>query len=606
MTRRLVLLCGFGFAALAVLAPTLVGQEPPAVRRVPIADVKRLLEGRRAQSFVPGEVIVKLRTGAGLPVELSSRRVAALGLGPILRTTAAGELVYSLAPALMALPPATQRDRTLTAVEALKADPNVEYAQPNFILRILDVPNDPLYRRQWHYLANGVGTDRSPGGINLPQAWTTGTGSSAVTVAVIDTGVLPAHPDISGSPNLVAGYDMISDSRRANDGGGRDADATDPGDAVTAGECGPGEPALPSSWHGSHVSGTVGVGRSNNGVGIAGVNWNVRVQAVRVLGKCGGTIEDINDAIRWAAGLAVPSLPANATPARVINMSLGGSGACSISPSTQRAIDDAVAAGTTVVVAAGNDASDAGQSFPASCNGVITVGATDFRGYLARYSNYGAAVEILAPGGDVDRDDNDDGEPDGVLSLVQGGYAYYNGTSMATPHVAGVAALVLAANPSLTPAQVLTELTRTSIPRSTVECPTAKCTSTPPGLLNAYAPFLSVSLQPPARTSPALRGNEQFALTATVRQEGTVVGGKTVSFSSTSASVASVSPATATTDGQGQATATVTAQSNGSAAIRVEVEDTTKEVPVRVPVGSVPALLALAAAALWTRRRRAR
>ncbi|MCK7509501.1 MAG: S8 family serine peptidase [Desulfobacterales bacterium] len=118
----------------------------------------------------------------------------------------------------------------------------------------------------------------------------------------------------------MSGYDMISDPGIANDGNGRDGDASDPGDAIAANECYPGSLALPSSWHGTHVAGTVGVGRTNNGIGVAGVNWTVEVQPVRVLGKCGGTMVDINDAIRWAAGLSVPGAPNNPTPAKVINM----------------------------------------------------------------------------------------------------------------------------------------------------------------------------------------------------------------------------------------------------------------------------------------------
>lgn len=166
---------------------------------------------------------------------------------------------------------------------------------------------------------------------------------------------------------------------------------------------------------------------------MAGVNWQVTVVPVRVLGKCGGITSDINDAIRWSAGLPVPGVPPNPNPARVINMSLSAHELCSASPSTQSAIDDAVAAGAVVVVAAGNRAEDTARSYPASCDNVITVAASGPRGRLVSgYSNYGEKVEILAPGGDTGQ-----GLTRGVLSMVRNGYAFYNGPSMAAPHVAG-------------------------------------------------------------------------------------------------------------------------------------------------------------------------
>jgi serine protease len=434
-------------------------------------EVRKLLEFKAPAEtpLVPGEVIVKMKPGS----LLSATDLSSLGIEDGTRVTSGGERIYRIPPSVIAtLSPAEARNRTLALVQALKARPDVEYAQPNYILRIARMPNDPRFPEQWHYRNNGTGAGQSPGGISLPRAWDTSTGSNSVVVAVIDTGILPNHPDIVGSPNLIAGYDMISDPKIANDGGGRDNNPTDPGDAVAANECGLGEPAEPSSWHGTHVAGTVGVGKTDNSIGVAGVNWNVRVQAVRVLGKCGGTNVDINDGIRWAAGLPVPGVATNPTPARVINMSLGAREPCSMTPATQAAINDVVGSGAAVVVAAGNDAVDASQVFPASCNNVITVAASDYRGYLVtRYSNFGPTVEIMAPGGDVLRDDDGDGNNDGVLSMVQGGYARYNGTSMAAPHVAGVTALWLAQSPGLTPAQLLAELQKNALPRTSSQCP---------------------------------------------------------------------------------------------------------------------------------------
>jgi serine protease len=512
------------------------------------------------------------------------------------RVTSGGELIYRIPPVtLKTLSPMQARDRTLEVLRQLRADPNVLYAQPNYILRIVRTPNDPRFPEQWHYRDHGTGTGQSQGGISLPRAWDTTTGSSSIVVAVLDTGILPNHPDIVGSPNLITGFDMISDATIANDGGGRDNDPTDPGDAAAANECFPGSPALPSSWHGTHVAGTIGVGRTDNGVGVAGVNWTVGVQAVRVLGKCGGTIADINDGIRWAAGLAVPGVPTNATRARVINMSLGaGPGLpCSASPSTQAAINDAVAAGAAVVVAAGNDAADASDFLPASCNNVITVAASDARGHLVtRYSNFGATVEIMAPGGDTQRDDNGDGNNDGVLSMVHpnaGTYARYNGTSMAAPHVAGVAALYLAQSPTLTPAQLTAELQQNAIPRTSSQCP-QPCGA---GLLSAVrgAPQVAVSLVlDPDKT---LQPGETTTARATVTLGGVPQAGKTVTFSTANPSVASVSPASAVTGSSGQAQATVRGESQGNTTVTATADGASAARPVQVPDLSLIGVLVL-------------
>ncbi len=581
--RQLALMLG---TALSLGAGPLLAQEP---RMKPKA-VRQLLERRQKLTFVPGEIIVKRKIVAGAVSAVPEARIRDLGLAPDPRPTSGGEVVYRLAPQVMgALSTEAAHDRTLAAVAALKASPEVEYAQPNYILHIVASPNDPEFRRQWHYRDNGTATGQSAGGINLPRTWDTNQGSSSVVVAVIDTGILPNHPDIAGSPNLAPGFDMVSGELMANDGDGRDPDPTDPGDGSSAGQCGPGSPAQPDSWHGTHVAGTIGVGRTNNALGVAGVNWSVKVQAVRVLGRCGGTIEDINDAIRWAAGLSVPGVPANPTPARVMNLSLGGSGSCSQSPSTQAAIDDAVAAGATVVVAAGNDAADARDFLPASCERVVTVAAGDGRGRLvSRYSNFGAAVEILAPGGDVERDDDNDDNPDGVYSMVRGGYEYYNGTSMATPHAAGVAALVLAANASFTPAQVLARLQETAIPRSAAECP-RPCGA---GLLNAFAPLVTITLAPPEIELDD-RG-ERTLLRATLRRGGAFLPGETVAFRSDDPNVATVDPATAVTDGSGQASTQVTAGSNGRTSVRAEAQGSQQSAPVRVPALSDAGLLVLA------------
>ncbi len=325
-------------------------------------------------------------------------------------------------------------------------------------------PDDPCYAIQWHYWSDEAGEQQAPGGARLPERWAATTGDADVVVAVIDTG-LAANADTAAA-NIVDGFDFISNASNASDGDGRDNDPTDPGDAF-------------SSFHGTHVAGTVGSVATNNSAGVAGAAWTVSVQPIRALGDLGGTTADIIDAIRWAAGVPVPGAPRNQTPADIINLSLGGGGRCS--RAMQAAVDDATAAGALVIAAAGNESRDAGLTMPAGCDNVLTVAAGDFNGALARYSNFGESVELLAPGGDVRADRNRDGVPDGVASTVAEGFALYNGTSMAAPHVAGVAALILAQEPDLSPAELLARLVATARPRSARQCPQL-CGA---GLLNA-------------------------------------------------------------------------------------------------------------------------
>lgn len=435
---------------------------------------------RSERQFVPGEIIVKMVSDTGVEASGESLGISTPGEPP--RTTSGGELIFDLKNVVgfAAMTDAELAEQVLTLVEDLRELETIEYAQPNWILQPVASssgvePNDPRYVDQWHYKTRGTSSHESPGGINLPKAWVSVTGAHDVVVAVIDTGIVFDHEDIVDSPNLLPGFDMIESSSAANDGDGRDPDPTDAGDGVEFGECGFPHLPRPDSWHGTHVAGTVGAVKSDNGLGVAGVNWSTKVMPIRVLGKCGGSTVDINDAIRWAAGLNVPGgVPQNENKADVINLSLGGAQACTESPSTQRAINDAVAAGVTVVVAAGNDAQDAANFNPASCDNVITVAASDARGHLAqRYSNFGDVIEIMAPGGDVQRDDNGDGVPDGVLSTTKSGYDLYNGTSMAAPHAAGVAALLIAGDGSLRnqPAAVLTKLQDLAVARTPVECP---------------------------------------------------------------------------------------------------------------------------------------
>ncbi len=304
--------------------------------------------------------------------------------------------------------------------------------------------NDSLMSQQWS-LGAGLG------GIRAPQAWDI-TPSGSVQVAVIDTGIR-SHQDLDGK--RVAGYDMISQEFIAADGNGRDADESDSGDFDDDFTCSDSYSFM-SSWHGTHVAGIIGA-TTNNGTGIAGVAPNARIQSVRALGRCGGTAEDVADSIRWAAGVPVSGIPANPMPSKILNLSLGGTGPCEAVE--QSAVDAAIARGAIVVVAAGNEASLASDFTPANCKGVITVAASTLLGDLASYSNFGSLVAISAPGGDG-------GNQPGILSTLNGGitspaapsYANYMGTSMAAPHVAGVVALMVARDPSITSGQVLNRL----------------------------------------------------------------------------------------------------------------------------------------------------
>ncbi len=338
------------------------------------------------------------------------------------------------------------------AMESFARNPDLEYVEPDATMRVLQfTPNDTRYSEQWHY-------QNVTAGMRLPNAWTIATGSG-ITVAVLDTGRTP-HPDLDG--NTVAGYDFVSSATNARDGNGRDPNPNDEGDWVTTNQCGS-NPAQNSSWHGTHVAGTIAA-VTNNGTGVAGVAFGARIQHARVLAACGGSLSDIADAIVWASGGSVSGVPNNATPARVINMSLGGSGSCG--STYQAAIDAAVARGTAVVVAAGNSNVNASNARPANCNNVITVAASDRNGNRAYYSNYGTVIDVTAPGGDTRTAGH------GVLSTLNTGtttqgsptYAFYQGTSMATPHVAGLVAMMLSRNPSLTPAQVETLLKNNARP----------------------------------------------------------------------------------------------------------------------------------------------
>lgn len=328
-------------------------------------------------------------------------------------------------------------------VKALQHHPDFAWAGPNYLVQNQKVPNDPFYSRQWHYPA-----------IKLPQAWDITTGSSEVIVAVLDSGVFE-HTDLLANVNYDLGFDFVTDAFSAADGDGIDPDASDPGEVFPVFE--------PYTSHGTHVAGTIGA-NSNNGDGVAGVAWDVTLMPVRVIGIDEGDCHDINNGLKWAGQL--PN-DANTFPERradIINMSFRSMAPCA---GSQAIIDQLNAKGTIVIAAAGNDAISA-PVYPAALNGVFSVSATGFSDTLAPYSNFGSSIDLAAPGGDTTTDRNRDGFPDGVWSTGMQvdenlwtpyeTFHNFQGTSMAAPHVSGVAALMKSVQPELGPGEFDTAL----------------------------------------------------------------------------------------------------------------------------------------------------
>ena len=499
----------------------------------------------QGRTFVPGELIVGFKSENDLKSALEDARPdsptkrSGEAVGPFdaqdatLEATGGNSAVFRLSPSQTRARGTDDKalEELLETADRLMKDKRVDFAHPNWTVTLSPPPartplkepklrkqsldggsgrqaNDAYFSLHWHYLTNraNLGLD---GGINLPEAWMKTTGDRKIVVAVIDTGIYANHPDFDAE-NLLPGHDFISDVRRSADGDGRDSDPTDVGDGALAcgGELDRQDRRTWNTWHGTHVAGTVGAFASNNGLGLTGVNWRVRIVPIRVLGCSGGSTRDITDAIRWAAGLDVQGVPKNPNPAHVINLSLGmnldeirenhpnQSIACTKSDFGIyfAAIEAARAAGATIVAAAGNGANDVSSNVPACIPGVISVAASDVRGHLTPYSAFGDGVTVMAPGGDVNRDDNQDGYVDGVWSAVaqdevrSNWFEAMNGTSMAAPHVAGVIALGMAADPSLigNPDKVAERLKQSARSRNGDHCPYA-CGA---GLLDA-ARFLT-------------------------------------------------------------------------------------------------------------------
>lgn len=436
--------------------------------------------------FVPGELIVSFKQG------FHSQSFTTLSVDGVQFSLL--DSIPAVSAQLFGAP--ADRERTLELARQLNARADVLYAHPNYIFHALLLPDDESYARQWHYPA-----------IRLPQAWDVTTGSASTVVAVVDSGILhvqgdPArsHPDFAGK--ILPGYDFVSTAASAFDGDGRDSDPLD--EILVDGS---------NSFHGSHVAGTIAAA-TNNGLGVAGVDWNAQILPVRVLGSRGsGTLVDIIDGILWAAGLEVPDVPLNANPADVINLSLGGPSSCT--PSLQDALNRA-AQQSIIIAAAGNSNANVATFAPARCNSVITVGASDPNGRRASYSNYGSRIDVMAPGGEMQL-----GVENGILSVSANpqtgvfGYSWQQGTSMAAPHVAGVVSLLKALQPDLGWQDALAVLQATALPLSAVDCDnhgsgsgsalgSSDCGS---GLINAFLAVQSVrdGVTPPPPGGDALQ-----------------------------------------------------------------------------------------------------
>ena len=497
-----------GRALTAALVLILAGAAAPATARPPVGTTMPAAPAPAPAAEGAGSpgatdrVIVKFKDGAE-PAPRARERVyaeAAERIAP--GGAAAGE--PAAAPLLDEISRTVDSARVVAAdglldaeqletlTGALEEDPAVEYAEPDHLASIAAVPDDPYYATsQWNLQPAAAGLD-------LPSAWDRATGRGQ-TIAVVDTGIT-SHPDLDA--NVAPGHDFVSlhaggvQPGHSRDGDGWDPDPQDEGDHAGPGECGSGSAARSSSWHGTHTAG-IAAARGNNGTGVAGVAHGATLLPVRALGACGdGYVSDIAVAIAWAAGDDVDAVPANPHPATVVNLSLGFlSSTCPAA--LQDGIDRALSHGANVVVAAGNHDRDARMESPANCRGVITVAASTAQGARAGYSNWGR-VTLAAPGGDPSRQilstaDTGSARPGG------GTYSYKYGTSMASPTVAGVVALVRETDPSLSPAQVKEVLVATARPLPG-SCP-GGCGA---GLVHPRAAVARATLQEGYRTQGAI------------------------------------------------------------------------------------------------------
>jgi serine protease len=424
-------------------------------------------EPRPASVSVPtsATVIVKLRADAPGTTTLSKQSRDQLNSRIASRTGLKLELRREISDSMVSASVDLTQTTEAAALERLRADPGVEFAVPDRIRYPHATPNDSLFAGQWYLRATEVSA------VNATTAWDREFGSNGVVVAVLDTGITYGHPDLGRGDlggHLLPGYDFVSSTLRGNDGDGRDADPSDPGDWIN--DADKTDPTFTncdvtgSSWHGTRVAGMIGA-LTNNAVGVAGLSWNSFILPVRVLGKCGGSDSDILAGMRWAAGLNTPGAPPNPTPARVLNLSLGSTSVCE--QSYRNVIDELRARKVLVVISAGNEGTIV--SSPANCPGVASVAALRHAGSKVGFSNLGPEVTIGAPGGNCV---NVNGGPclfsldttSNAGTQAPGGHIYTDqinsnlGTSFSAPIVSGIAALMVSRNSNLSSDQLLARL----------------------------------------------------------------------------------------------------------------------------------------------------
>jgi len=530
---------GVSPVAAARLAHAVVGARVPALARPKLASRPRWRATPASQpAATANELIVTFRhTALGAPrpgsaalATTAGARAWARAIRSHLATTVpAGAAVVGVSPTILAAKIRVADTAQREAISAaLRQDPAIAAVTRNHLLwldetarafrataaaaaaAVRTIPNDPAYPFQaWHYAL-----------IDLPRAWSITKGSSAVLVAVVDDGIRFDHPGIAA--NLAPdGYDFVSsaDSVPLCSGGmlsnAADGDGPDP------------DPTIPASYsldstrtcfapdslgaHGLHVAGTIGA-VGNDGIGVTGVNWSVRIRPVRALGAAGfGTLYDVAQGILYAAGLPADDGAGGTvqatTGARIINVSLGG---YFNDPTLHSAIVSAANTGALIVAAAGNDATSA-PHYPSAYPEVLGVAAVGPDGAPTVYSNFGPQVGIRAPGGNFGFGDATDGVYSTVWDFPRASpdYDFFEGTSMATPHVAGVAALVLAQTPSLTAAELRSRLTSYATgPQSPYGA----------GLVNAYN-SLTQSFGPPTQRLARLYTATTGAIAQTVLAE---------------------------------------------------------------------------------------